>query len=377
MFSTWRTSGIVAVFLLMVTGCDSAAKQLKQGDALAKEGKFEEAINIYEAIATNFPDDPDREKVRKAVQAALFGKAQAASGDLSQVIAVHGELVENHRKSETELPNPDPIDALLMDLAAAKYAEHDFAAVAAVQDTLNAGHGTAAAGMLKGKSKGLVWAVKFVEADTNGGTSAAAVMNDVRGSIDVSSELREAAAGWLCERKDLLPGISECGSVDPDVAGIAMTDAKERLHTVEDACKMVATYKGACGDEWDATVDGMLEAEGLVALRANVATAIATWERKVDAEANAAKSKAASWARSCVSYEGQSRRIQGQMLDAVTRNRFAAAMALESKETALRKKINAKKEELDDLKEEVEESDWPAQVKAEVEKAIGKARDDC
>ena len=65
------------------------------------------------------------------------------------------------------------------------------------------------------------------------------------------------------------------------------------------------------------------------------------------------------------------------MMDALKRNQWSRAGALEEKNTALQKKNNAARKSIDDLKKKVKEADWPESIRTETLSILSDYWDKC
>ncbi len=99
---TWRVAAAAVALLmaLVVPACSSSSPYLKQGEELEAQGRYEEAIALYQSVIASGEVAPD--KVQARLQAATDGlaglradKAQAAlaQGDVDQAIALAREAV--------------------------------------------------------------------------------------------------------------------------------------------------------------------------------------------------------------------------------------------------------------------------------------------
>ena len=213
---------VLGVFLAAC--CGGAGSKIKEAESATAEGRYDEAIAIYEQVLVEHPDSEKATLVPKAIEDTMLAKADSlfASGDFLAAGRAFGELADRF---------PD-----------------------AVNRTSDVPSGT-----------GLARAHTFSVHVDSGPTEGA--LDDLHGLWSTGSgPFKEVVGTWLCENRTGFPQYKICSDVSTDVLGSPAVEVFTRFEEMERSCNAVTRLKDVCGSEVDLEIAAIVGAADIEAL---------------------------------------------------------------------------------------------------------------
>jgi len=215
-----------AMGVVLVACCCGASMDFRKADKAASEGRYDEAIVIYEQILAENPDNENGTRASKGIEDTLLVQADHlfAEGEYAEAGRVYRHMTERFRGSGSRKDEVEAGDSLF---------------------------------------QAQIFAIHV----DNGPSDAAfdevyAVWSEEEGAF------KAAVAEWLCDNRADFPAYTTCRDVDPDVADMTIDVVRDRVTNTEEACSRLQRLSGVCGGDFATEITDMTgEAGGLAKLR--------------------------------------------------------------------------------------------------------------
>ena len=332
--------------------CGGTGWDIRKAEKAAAEGRYDEAITIYEQILVEHPDSKKAPEVSDAITEAMIARTGALWG---------ASEWENAGRSYLEVTG--------------RFADPGEAA-----DAIWGATGT-----------NVVLAADYVLFLDDGMTDEnlegmAIWLKDQRELLPEG--LRDDASGWLCGHRAEFHAYSTCRDVNPDIANldqidpaagvadgeiVAPMEATERLDEAEAACSRLALLVSVCEGEDRDEIEAIVNSGALGELKANVDARVAEWRAYVDAkqaeweaecqrESEDALRRASRLGDTCARTVRRLEDLEEKWLYPILTNQRNAVINSVFEMKPHNEKHSETEDALQEIEDEVEAAEWPDEI---------------